>query len=1028
MLCRSCGVEVSHQHRSEAGVGGTVQGCPSHRGAIWVEVTGDGTGVGDVEVRVAGQTKRTDAVGLVSVDPLDDGVYEVEVVSVPQPRRNAFELPHAARSPATVQTGEITFVRFALAPVVAARMQLAEPVAVVGGPRVKLTLGAEPTSPEGCTGTLRVTQGTDRIRLVRSGAALTLNGGAVTMESVPAGGLDLEIEAVDASELEGVKLQWTLESATHRVSGDAVGSLTVAKVELVAKTAAGLTLSPEVMHGAGGVVLRQNDDKTRARLQVTPRCLPAELPGQLRLTTVGDGIEIFEEKKGGEPLGSELLVDLGPDEVVPSYWLEGKVVSDAPRDNSFFVGLVGHLDEADELRLTVADVTLCVYGGTPGPSDPAQQLPEDEKRDPGRRLYQQNEDTWWWDRARVQLVKDPPDAPCSLRLRTDGPGAVRVFPETFDVNGNETPLQNHVEGEAPVDLPINLPADAIEDDEGISYWIEGQATTGEQRHELLVDIVDFEDAADVVEFRVTQPLDEYDRISVVDLGGPGSGHQAAVIKLLDGLARIGFGGEVVLTYNKRKTRIYARKFGVQEDLNDPVRSYALYHDEWNGQYPAGAAGRHQLQVRCRPVGELDLGLSGAEQRVFGENIQEFWTQHCWPGAQPQPFEEPRPAGFGGAAAEWGARHKWSGNHPRLQNNQEAWRDRVLRQDVSAVLAQYDQLLAIQPPVDRTLTAFGAMDLIAADHEEMAREDFAEAFFDRHWLPVLRRMTAEQHPAAMIFQPFLWRSGHVMQVRQDTVIDPVDVEDRVRDAGGTAVYRLALPPEDQDAAAIAAQDPVPRSVLTRARNTEIALVSAYFGGSVSQIDYAGLLRVMVRVAGRLQLAQPLVVALLGDEMRGVHDTVAAETTDGTVIARNDDAAADENVAVELVHIGRTNAMTQFQRHSSVFVTEGANTWQELLTVGTPSLSANPEGKTRPWIEPLTASGDRVREASEALIAAGRNLDDEGALQTVATFIEQALTLQSPVRQYFAEWAGLLADPRSDQVMMGVKFLPDPARLD
>ena len=46
-------------------------------------------------------------------------------------------------------------------------------------------------------------------------------------------------------------------------------------------------------------------------------------------------------------------------------------------------------------------------------------------------------------------------------------------------------------------------------------------------------------------------------------------------------------------------------------------------------------------------------------------------------------------------------------------------------------------------------------------------------------------------------------------------------------------------------------------------------------------------------------------------------------------------------------GRNNYMSLFQQCSLFFVTEGANTWQETLSIGKPTLSVNPTGDTQPW---------------------------------------------------------------------------------
>jgi hypothetical protein len=295
------------------------------------------------------------------------------------------------------------------------------------------------------------------------------------------------------------------------------------------------------------------------------------------------------------------------------------------------------------------------------------------------------------------------------------------------------------------------------------------------------------------------------------------------------------------------------------------------------------------------------------------------------------------------------------------------------------------------------------------------------------------MTREDHPVAMSFQPFLWTGGHPMQVRQDTIIDPpVDVVAKVVASGGKPVYRLVPADPAGDDGVIGALPDVPRTVLQNAKAGHVYLVSAYYGEPVSDINYVDFLRVMVRVIKAVAPNKPVVVALIGDDRKEAHTIVAGEVEgvahDGAVIARLDASVSGLQVNIELAHIGRTTAMTQFQRYSKLFVTEGANTWQEVLTIGTPSLSVKPDGNTKPWEEnpPAVPGAAAVRDASLALITAV-DPTAAGAHATLGTFFTNVLDPGSEVVAYFTDWKRLLADPHSDQVVTAVNYLPDPADL-
>lgn len=937
--------------------------------------------------------------GIARYPKLSSGPYSVKATLKPADDADYFA-PNDAL-PVVLSPGETEAVVIEIKKRPCPTLALSAPAIAVGGAKAKLTLGSD--LPYGGKGQLTVTRGAAAITIVN------LVHDKLEVDGVSPAGTEVEVTARDASALEGVEFAWKLTSDDVAVSAKSVQhTLTVVKAELKVETPRGVMAS-DVKHGDGAVVHIQNLTAPRKRLKVTPVCQPADYRGSLRITAIKGNVTPFDAPDRGNQVDLSRPIAVGTN-MAPIY-LEGNAVSDPVRDTGLQLSIVDLAPDVDHVKVTVVEVKLEVYGGTPGPSDPRVRLGAAEKRDPGRRIYVQNTDKWWWGRAKVQVLKNPPEAPCALKLRQSGDGTIHLFPEK---GGGGDLLDVHVHGEAATAMPLDLAVDAIADAvAGLSLWAEGVTSSGRNRKCLLhLDLTDLDEDCDFIAFRVYPPLFEYDRINVIDLGGPGSGHQAAVLKLLASIATVGYAGDVVFSYNKKKTKIYASKLGKAAALEDPAQSYALYFAEWQGVIGG-------MNVRCLPIGALDFALTPAQTNAFTD-VRTFWTQYFWPTVLPAPFTDPEPAQkFGPVRSAYNERKKWTTSNPNLLRDQQNFRqDKIYKQETGAAMAPDTDLVALDPVVDMTLSAFGAMDFHTNDPDEPNQPDFKANYFDRHWLPVLKRMTTEEHPVAMIFQPFLWSGGHPMQVRQDTrALYPVDVTAKVVAGGGKAAYSLTLPDPGNDDALIAALPTVAQAVLRRAKDNSAYLISAYYGGSVSDITYPNLLRVLVRVIKAANLPKKVMIALLGDEETTAHTTVATELADAEVVARRDDADSAPGVKVELAHIGRTTAMTQFERYSCLFVTEGANTWQELLTMGTVSVSVKPGGNTRPWDEadPTGPRGE-VLAASNNLVAS-----DADAFRP---YFLKAIDQNSDVSHYFQAWAQRLQSARSDQVVTAINYLPDP----
>jgi hypothetical protein len=424
---------------------------------------------------------------------------------------------------------------------------------------------------------------------------------------------------------------------------------------------------------------------------------------------------------------------------------------------------------------------------------------------------------------------------------------------------------------------------------------------------------------------------------------------------------------------------------------------------------------------------VGIDLTNAEREAFG-NLETLWTGHAWPGANPDKLSptEVIPTNFK-EKAKYNARKKWSDSNPNLRDAQNQFKATIDKKETSAEMAKAEAIadLPAKTGTKPTLTAFGAMDFHATDETEAQQSDFKSTYYEKHWLPVVKRMTGESDPVSIIMQPFLWTGGHPMQVKKGAE-SVTDISETIAKAGGKATYGWQPPDAARDDAVIASQPPIPKDILEKAKSKAIHLVTAYYGAPVSDIAYPKLLQVLARVFMAVRDAKPVVIALLGDDEKEAHLQAAREIASAEV-GVHEGPTTPATLTVQLAHIGRTQAMAQFERYSELFITEGANTWQEVLTMGTPALSVKPSGNTRPWEEGPTKgeakrAADLVKATSEALIAA-QNPDSAAQITVIADFIRDLRSDTSIVRQYFNEWSVLLSNHVSDQVITALRNLPE-----
>jgi hypothetical protein len=547
---------------------------------------------------------------------------------------------------------------------------------------------------------------------------------------------------------------------------------------------------------------------------------------------------------------------------------------------------------------------------------------------------------------------------------------------------------------------------------------------------------------------------------VIDHGAPGTGHQIAVLRLLDKLSEAGYPGAVDLYYQRTKTSIYAERLGhrapfastpANPDPAAPAASWRLFHEQWVGSHKG-------LTVTCHPLG-APVASAPSVLAHLGYDLQRYWTEIAWPGAPGLPAPAPAAAGPTGAVPPPpppmgpGAkpknqltdeeRRRFLTGSPALATLQEAFQSDVL----ATAVAQGHQLrpadLQAHPaPVGPVLTMFAAFDEVQAS----GRDYFSDG--PESWLAAIVRLTGQADPVTVILQPFLW--GKTVQVRRGAAV-VADLKRTIEAAGGVPVYSAAPKPEPADLdqyvraahAGTATVNPdAVAAILRRAKAKQIELVTVYYTTSSGEIDYSGVIRAIYWAYGYAAKTpdQPLVVALLGDEpAEGI--TQPGERISVTLLDVAAGSAPDPlsgtvrpmSEGIYVVRVGRTPVMDLFQRYAGLVVTEGANTWQEVLTLGRPALTVRTT-ETRPWLVPLAGgtpdakmveAARMVEAASQALVRQSGSNDQPGPsdsrFRPLVDFVAEAARPRSALTAYFQTWATALGKPESDQFAQAMAAL-------
>ncbi|RQX49124.1 hypothetical protein DLJ57_11480, partial [Micromonospora chalcea] len=444
---------------------------------------------------------------------------------------------------------------------------------------------------------------------------------------------------------------------------------------------------------------------------------------------------------------------------------------------------------------------------------------------------------------------------------------------------------------------------------------------------------------------------------VLDQGSPGLGHQAATVAMLDGLAATGYQGTVVLTYPSNKTPYYAGQLGRQADFDSPVGSYDLFHREWTGR-------RGGMNVVMRPQQKpVDPGEGRIQTPADDLRKERDWKERQWPGAG------------GSDLPDWRRDLQ-----PSFRKEAE-----TTAQEVGQGL-RLDLVRAETLPPGAVLIVLPAVDAKNNDGSEVSGEK-KEEWFQENWERGLRTAHNGKHDV-LTLQPFLWDKFPRQFRGADGTVKNLD-----EILTGVPTYRGRPPATPPPAAAeVVRATGVPGADalanLVDDPGTDVVLV--YYGMTEATPEHRD-------VVGRLAVAarpgRPTVVLVVGDADRSF-------------------TTGNPDVHVAALPRVSPEQMAGLRDRATLVVTEGANTWQESLAAGKPTLSVTASaGDTRPWEHGPASVRTDSGEGRDRLLAASEYLRHGGDPATLRDFVQDD---DGSVRTYFDGWQQALSQTGSDQV--------------
>ncbi|WBC01025.1 DUF6531 domain-containing protein [Micromonospora sp. WMMA1976] len=362
----------------------------------------------------------------------------------------------------------------------------------------------------------------------------------------------------------------------------------------------------------------------------------------------------------------------------------------------------------------------------------------------------------------------------------------------------------------------------------------------------------------------------------------------------------------------------------------------------------------------------------------------------------------RPQGPQGTREEAWKTTDWPGA-PRAKawqvDRQKEFREKKIREQGNTQSLRMDELATSLLPEGDVLTVLPAVDVPKNDDGSEWTAEQKQEWFQQAWAGPLRDAAGGRDHDVVTLQPFLW-DQFPRQVRSaDGTITDLD-----RASTGVPAYRRPPPADPPPARDVITATGIPGAddlaAVVDDHATDVVLV--YYGDTPDTPPHQ---EVVDRLAAAARPDRKTVVLVLGNDKR---------------------ALTTSNAGVHVAALPRVTPeqMAGLQNRATLVVTEGANTWQEALTAGKPTLSATGSaGDTRPWDhEPASFPQD----GHDLLVNASEYLRSGGDPATVRDFVQDD---DGGVRTYFDGWRDALGQTGSDQVdqalatVTGLPLAPD-----
>ncbi|MGY4909477.1 DUF6531 domain-containing protein [Micromonospora aurantiaca (nom. illeg.)] len=321
--------------------------------------------------------------------------------------------------------------------------------------------------------------------------------------------------------------------------------------------------------------------------------------------------------------------------------------------------------------------------------------------------------------------------------------------------------------------------------------------------------------------------------------------------------------------------------------------------------------------------------------------------------------------------------------------QEEIREKTIRAQGNTQSLRMDELATSPLPEGDVLTVLPAVDVPKNDDGSEWTAEQKQEWFQQAWAGPLRDAAGGRDHDVVTLQPFLW-DQFPRQVRSTTGTVKAELDET---STGVPAYRRPPPADPPPARDVITATGIPGAddLATVVDDDATDVVLVYYGDTPDTPPHQ---KVVDRLATAARPGRTTVVLVLGNDERAL-------TTSN----------AGVHVAA-LPHV-TPEQMAGLRNRATLVVTEGANTWQEALTAGKPTLSVTGTvGDTRPWDhEPASVRNDSARGGHDLLVNASEYLRNGGDPATVRDFVQDD---DGGVRTYFDGWRDALGQTGSDQV--------------